>query len=152
MKRFLFTLMLVFAPGVIRAQVPIDTGRPLVNEYIENALEQRSSTWWTALSSQLALTLDKPVEYVAEVSLQNIIYFANNHRDRMDLREAAPLLMNIYRDHDLVGFRIMALSALHAIGDERYLREAYQISRRSDSERVRRMAHAALADVYLHGQ
>ncbi len=148
MKRFLFALLLAFGPGVVRAQVPVDESRPLVNDYIEDGLNQRSRTWWRALESQLAVTLDRPVQQVAEVSLQNVIYFANNHSDRVDLTEAAPLLMNIYRDHDLVGFRMMALAALHAIGDDEYLREAYVVARRSDSERVQKMARAALADMH----
>ncbi len=152
MKRFLFALMLAFGPGLVQAQVPIDEGKPLVNEYIEKGFEQQSRTWWKALGSQLVLTLDRPVDRVAEVSLQNVIYFATNHRDRVDLADAAPLLMNIYRNHDLIGFRMMALSALHAIGDEAYLREAYVLARRDDSGRVRKMARAALADVYRHNK
>ena len=152
MKRFLFALLMVFGPGVVHAQVPVTEARPLVNDYIEDGLNQRSRTWWKALESQLVLTLDRPVQHVAEVSLQNVIYFANNHSDRIDLAQAAPLLMNIYRDHELVGYRMMALSALHALGDEEYLREAYEVARRSDSERVRKMARAALADVHRHNK
>jgi hypothetical protein len=151
MKRFLFALILLSGPGPVRAQVPIEEGKPLVNEYIDDGFEQRSRTWWRALESQLVLSLDRPADRVAEVSLQNVIYFATNHRDRVDLGEAAPLLMNVYRNHDLVGFRMMALSALHAIGDENYLREAYAAARRGDSDRVRKMARAALADVYRKG-
>lgn len=150
MKRFLCVFLLAFGPGIVRAQIPVATDPPLVNQFIENSLEQRSRAWWRALGSQLALTLDRPVDQVAEVSLQNVIYFANNHADRVDLSDAAPLLMEIYRKHELVGFRIMALSALHAIGDEAFLEQAYRLARQSDSERVRRMARAALADAYRH--
>ena len=152
MKRFLFALMLIFGPGLVRAQVPVGDEKPLVNEFIEEGFEQQSRTWWKALGTQLALTLDRPVNQVAEVSLQNVIYFATNHRDRVDLRDAAPLLMNIYRNHELIGFRMMALSALHAIGDEEHLREAFVVALRSDSDRVRKMARAALADVYRHNK
>ncbi len=148
MKRFIFVFALVFGPGMVRAQVPVGVDPPLVNQYVENSLEHRSRNWWKALGSQLTLTLDRPVDQVAEVSLQNVIYFAANHRQRVDLRDALPLLARIYEQHDHIGFRMMALSALHAIGDEEYLRNAYQIARRADSDRVRKMARAALADVY----
>ncbi len=148
MKRFLLILLVMFAPRVVDAQVPVSHEPPLVNQFVEDALEQRSAAWWKALERQLILTLDKPANHVAEVSLQNVIYFANNHGHRLDLSDAVQPLMEIYRHHDRVGFRMMALSALHVIGDQDAIEEAFQFARRSDSDRIRRMARAALADVY----
>ncbi|NNE47158.1 MAG: hypothetical protein HKN37_10905 [Rhodothermales bacterium] len=148
MKRFVVAFLLVTGPGVAGAQVPVSSHPPLVNQYIEDGLEQRSPAWWKALESQLALTLDKSVEQVDEVSLQNVIYFATNHSDRMRLTDSAPSLMEIYEHHQHAGFRMMALAALHAIGDERYLARAYSLTQHANSERLNRMARAALADVH----
>ncbi len=148
MKRFVAAFLLVTGPGISAAQVPVSSHPPLVNQYIEDGLERRSPAWWKALESQLTLTLDKPVEQVDEVSLQNVIYFATNHSDRVQLADSAPLLMEIYEHHQHAGFRMMALAALHAIGNEKYLERAYSLTRHANSERLNRMARAALADVH----
>ena len=148
MKHQTFALALLCMPAAAIAQVPVPAEVPLVNQYIADTFEQRSAVWWEALESQLMLMLDKPVEQVDENVLRNIIFFAHNHGDKLDLRKASPQLLRIYSDRHDVGFKILALAALHAIGDEDHLRQAFRIARSEHSERILKMTRAALADIH----
>jgi len=53
------------------------------------------------------------------------------------LRDAGPHLLGIYRRHEHVEFRMMALAALHAIGDEDAMQQRNRFVREEPSDRVR---------------
>ena len=147
MYLLVFTLGLVF-PARANAQVPVTQDTPLINQYIADAYEQRSAAWWNALGRQLTLSVDIPYEQVKETALQNIIFFATHHGEKVKLNDAAPTLLTIYQHHDQVAFRMMALAALHAIGDESTMQRLNQIVEQEASDRVRHVTVAALHDHY----
>ena len=141
------TLGLMF-PARANAQVPVVDNTPLVNQYVADSYEHRSDAWWNALGRQLTLTLDGPYDQIEEAALQNVIFFAVHHREKVKLNDAAAKLLEVYRKHEQVAFRMMALAALHAIGDEDAMQKLNQIVRSETSDRVRRVTVAALHDHY----
>ena len=147
MYLLVFTLGLVF-PARANAQVPVTQDQPLVNQYIADSYEHRSATWWNALGRQLTLSVDVPYEQVQETALQNIIFFATHHGTKVKLGDAAPALLAVYQHHDQVSFRIMALAALHAIGDEDAMQTLNRIVAEEASAKVRHVTVAALYDHY----
>lgn len=152
MKRFAYiALVALFVfPTVAQAQVPV-TEEPLVNQYIENTYQQRSSTWWKALERQLALNLAVDYADVQEIALQNVIFFATLHADKLSFYDMVPSLLEVYRNHENEAYRIMALSALDAIGDERAMQQLYRVvEAKPDAED--RLHRLTLAAVYNHYQ
>ena len=147
MYLLVFTLGLVF-PARAGAQVPVTQDQPLVNQYIADSYEHRSAAWWNALGRQLTLSVDVPYAQVRETALQNIIFFATHHGEKVKLNDAAPTLLAIYQHHDQVAFRMMALAALHAIGDEDAMQTLNRIVEDEASDRVRHVTAAALHDHY----
>lgn len=147
MVLLVFTLGLVVSPRA-NAQVPVAENTPLVNQYVADSYEHRSAAWWNALGRQLTLTLDVPYDQVQEAALQNVIFFATQHREKVTLNDAAPKLLEVYLKHERVAFRMMALAALHAIGDEDAMQTLNQVVRQEASERVRHVTVAALHDHY----
>ena len=133
----------IFVAGA-SAQTPISPSTPLVNEYVEDTDIVRSEAWWNALGRQLALEVDVSDDKLDVSALQNIIFFASHHRDRVNLRDATPRLVEIYREHDNDAFRLMAVAALDAIGDARALRSIKPMLLEEESERVRHVTIAAL--------
>ena len=144
---FFFALPLLWAVPA-QAQVPASVDTPLVNQYIEESYAERSPAWWSALGRQLTLLVDRPHDQIDEAALQNIIFFATHFGDKVMLNDAAPNLVSIYREHEDARFRIMALVALHAMGDADAMRVLYRHVREESDDRLRRMTVAALNDHY----
>ena len=144
---YLFTLT-VGHTAPAHAQIPVAQETPLVNQYVADSYEQRSPAWWNALGRQLTLPLDVPYDQVQEVALQNIIFFATHHREKVKLDDAVPHLLAIYQHHEHTEFRMMALVALHAIGNEDAMRQLNQFVKAESSDRVRHVTLAALQDHY----
>ena len=147
MYLLVFTLALVF-PARAGAQVPVTQDVPLVNQYIADSYEHRSAAWWNALGRQLTLSVDVPYDQVEETALQNIIFFTTHYGEKVNLNDAALLLLDIYQRHDHLAFRMMALAALHAIGDAGAMQKLNQIVKEEQSDRVRHITIAALHDHY----
>ena len=101
---------------------------------------------WKQLSQQLTQSLDSPVAQIKLETLQHINFFASHYSEKIDLTGAVTKLIEIYEDDTEEGFRILALTSLHALGDRSvmlYLSEAVQVEQ---SPRVRQLTLAALAD------
>lgn len=128
------------------AQSP--TPSPLADQYVADAYAERSPAWWDTLSRQLVVALDRPMLRIDQKALQNVIFFATNHPDKVELEGATQSLLWIYRAHPEDSHRLMALAALHAIGDREAMYRVYQLVERETSERVRRITAAALYDHY----
>ena len=141
--------MVALAPSMAFAQVPTfaDT-KPLVNEYLSDADSPRRASWWNLLGRQLTNTVDKPVTDVSEQELQNIIYFATHHKEKVNLYDAVPALLEIADNHQKEGYRIMAVSALYAIGHTGSMKELRLLLRDEPSERVQRTIKAAYAEYF----
>ncbi len=151
MKKYWMLFLLALALVGVRpayAQTPVEAATPLVNQYVADSYEQRSAAWWNALGRQLTLSVDVPLEQVRPATLQNLIFFATHHRKKVKLNDAAPRLLDVYRNHEQEAFRIMALAALHAIADEAAMQKLYGALPYEHSNRVRRLTVAALNDHY----
>ena len=144
---FLFVLV-VLTSSFAAAQVPMPIEESLIDEYVSNTDLPRRASWWNSLGRQLTYTVDKPVSQVKDVELQNIIFFATNHPNKVKLSDAVPALLNIYKNHRDEQYRLMALAALDAIGDPRGMRRLSVMVKDEPSERVRRITYASLNDYY----
>ena len=101
---------------------------------------------WKQLSQQLTLSLDSPIAQIRLETLQHVNFFATFHRDKIDLTEAVTTLIEIYEDDTEEGFRILALTSLHALGDRSVMLYLSDAVRTEQSPRVRHLTLAALAD------
>ena len=141
--------LIALAPATAWAQVPsVVESQPLVNEYIADNESPRRASWWNLLGRQLTSDVDKPVADVTEQELQNIIFFATHHKDKVKLYDAVPYLLKIADSHQKEGFRIMAVSALYSIGHNGSMKELRTLLRDEPSERVQKVIKAAYADYY----
>lgn len=152
MKRIMFLLTLLAAlsmlPRFSHAQVPMTEAAPLVDAYLEDAYATRSRAWWRGLEQQLVLSLQFTDAPTREKAMQNLIYFATHHGDKLNLRKAAPPLLTLYRYGGTSNVRVLALTALHAIGDDQAMRELFREVRQEESPWVRRMTLAVLVDYF----
>lgn len=81
-------------------------------------------------------------------ALQNIIFLSTNFKEDVNFSRATSNLYNIFRFDQNEGYRIMALQALHAIGNETSMRQLAAHVRWERSPRVRRFTNAVLNDYY----
>ncbi len=131
------------------AQVRVDSNVDLVAQYIEDETPQQyNSAWWNALGRQLTLGVAVPVEEVGSAQLQNIIYFTTHFRKQVRLDDATPYLVDVFTQHPAEEIRIMAAAALHAIRTEAAMRSLHQALAKEPSERVLKIARAAVVDYY----
>ena len=101
---------------------------------------------WKQLSQQLTLSLDSPIAQIKLETLQHVNFFATYYSDKIDLTEAVTTLIDIYENDMEEGFRILALTSLHALGDRSVMRYLSDVVQTEQSPRVRRLTLAALAD------
>ena len=143
-------LLLLFVTNKAQAQVPVmaSTQQPLVNEYLVDGESPRKASWWNLLGRQLTNTIDKPREEVSVSELQNIIFFATHHKEKVKLHDAMPSLLDIAKNHENDGYRIMAISAIHAIGHAEGMKQVRLLGHTESSERVGKVIKAAVADYY----
>lgn len=145
---FLIVTILLAAPAAAQSLVP-DVA-PYVNQYIATSGEiEPSEAWWDALASELVLAVASPEGgEVSESALQNVIFFAQMHGKRLHLKPAVPHLLELYRSAEQEGTRIMALAALHAIGNRAAMDDLRQGVAYETSPRVKKLTVAALSEYY----
>lgn len=80
-------------------------------------------TWVENFGQQLTASLESDSPKIRELALRHIIYFASFYGDNLDLSDAVPTLLDLYRNDDDADVRLYAIVALHAIGDERGMEE-----------------------------
>ena len=119
-----------------------------MNQYAADSYSSRKASWWNLLGRQLASSVDKSYEEIGVRDLQNIIFFASNHGERVKLADAIPALLDIYRHHEDEQFRMMAVAALDAIGDRGAIQELKRLSEDEPSERVNKIVQAAINNHY----
>ncbi len=103
------------------------------------------------LSRQLILALDSPIDQIKLEALQLINFLGAFHSD-VDLTEAVPKLIEIYEIDATEGYRILALTGLHAMGERSVMRYLSETVRTERSPRVRALTLAALADYNAKAQ
>ncbi len=101
---------------------------------------------WTLLCESHAAQLKSKDPVRKDIALQNVIFFATHYPGKVRYQPAMAALYGIYRFDDSEAYRIMALAALHAIGDEAVMQQLYQDVQREKSPRVRALTKAALAN------
>lgn len=106
--------------------------------------------WVQHFGEQLSQELESPVEEVRHQALQHAAYFASFYGDQIDLSAALPNLLEIYRQDGDEACRLLAVAAIHAIGDEPTMRAVRKMTGvwEDPSMRVRLVTLAALADYY----
>ncbi len=101
---------------------------------------------WKQLSQQLTLSLDSPIAQIKLETLQHVNFFATYYSDKIDLTEAVTTLIEIYEDDMEEGFRILALTSLHALSDRSVMMYLSDVVQTEQSPRVRQLTLAALAE------
>ncbi len=145
----LSAFVLFLLPMSASAQVPVLTQKPLVNQYVENeGGVVKSRTWWNLLGRQLSYSIDKPYEEVSVIEMQNIIFFATTHNDKVKLKDALPSLLNILENPEDPQSRLMAVSAIHAIGQRPAMVKMSQLIKEEEHPLVKRIGTAAVNDYF----
>ncbi len=129
---------------------PLDADAVVLGDFASMDLSNRSKAWWKARVKADDRALDSSDAQVKEQALQNIIFFATHYGKDVDFKRATSELYAIYRFDKNEAHRIMALAAIHAIGNENTMRLLSQHVRWERSPRVRRLTKAALVDYYSH--
>ena len=141
-------LLLCMLPVVANAQVSVQTQQPLITQYIENDAATKKTSWWNLLGRKLSHSIDKPHAEVSVAEMQNIIFFASNYKNKVKLRDALPSLLDVFKHHENEQFRMMALSAINAIGHRPAMIELRKAAVHEPSEKVKKLANAAVKDFF----
>ncbi len=107
-----------------RIEAPEEVAVSLAGELA--ALPSVSAERMKFVDKQFALALKAGADRVRVRTLQDIIFLANQHGDRVAFRKVVSPLLNVYLFDKNDNDRIMAVTALHALGDRygmRRLRE-----------------------------
>lgn len=134
-----FLLVVVFGVGMcvagsVRAQV--------------DSTVAKAPIWVEQLGAQLGESLDSPSEAVRHSALQHITYFAYFYGDDLDLSNAVPTLLKTFMEDDDERCQLMALAALHAIGDADAMQTVRSHVVRQESPQVQLVTLAALMEHY----
>lgn len=136
--------LLFMLPVGVNAQVAVQTQQPLISQYVENDMAVSKASWWNLLGRKLSHSIDKPYNEISVAEMQNIIFFASNHKDKVKLRDALPSLIDVLKNHEDEQIRMMAVSAINAIGHRPAMVELKKIADQESSERVQKIAYAAV--------
>ena len=126
--------------------------RAALVESVRNPIETLSSfptvseAWVEHVDQQFALSLKSPIEAVRQQTLQDVIYIAHYHRDKVTLKKVVSPLLNIYLFDKDERYRIMAIAALCALDDPYGMQRLREEVSSVRSERVKQLTLAALAD------
>jgi hypothetical protein len=169
---FIVTILLLFGIAqVVRGQATVDSialAEPDRGEQAETStwteentpavrLPVSSVAWQTNFGLQSALTLRLSSVDAKAQTMQNLIALANQYGKALDLSAAVPALVNVYAWETNERLQVMALSALHAIGDEKGMERILTLftdpyfRHQRISPRLRHMTHAALSE-YVRGR
>ena len=107
-----------------------------------------SDAWVAEIDRQYAELLKKSDDPSREQALQEVILIANQHGDKVTFEKVVSPLIGVYIFDKNEKYRLMALSALHAIGDRYGMGRLRELANNDPSEKVRRLTHRALADYY----
>ncbi len=103
---------------------------------------------WNHFVQDQARLLGSSDRHLKEQALQNVIFVAKVYSDKVDLSPTVPGLLDIYRFDRNEDHRIMALSALHPIGNKEAMEFLRRHVREVKSDRVRTLTCAVLAEFF----
>lgn len=135
-------------PSDARVEAPSPERTAATPVDVLSTRETVSEAWFNEVEQGYAATL-KDTEAPGRVkTMQEIIFIARHFSDKVQFTEVISPLLNIYIFDKNEGHRLMALSALHTIGDGYGMQRLRELAKDEPSERVRRLTHRALADYY----
>lgn len=103
--------------------------------------------WTQAIGYQLAELLVSPIDEQRSQAFQLTAYYARS-RPELDLEPTVPVLVEIYKGDAEERYRLAAVGALHAIGDENGMQQVRRLVYWQPSGRVQNVSLAALVDYY----
>ena len=109
---------------------------------------QVTDLWVKEVDRQYAAALKETDAPTRVKALQDIIFIATRFGDTVPFEKAISPLLGVYMFDKNKNHRLMALSALHAIGDAYGMQRLRELVNDEPSEQVRRLTHRALADYY----
>ena len=136
--------LLMIAPAGAVAQVATVSHQPLISQYVENDAVTEKKSWWNLLGRQLTHSIDKPYNEVSVAEMQNIIFFASNYKNKVKLNDASAPLLDVFKNHPDPQYRLMAVSAINAIGQRSAMMGLARALDKETSPLVSRVATAAV--------
>lgn len=111
-----------------------------------SSMPKVSDDWIAHVDQQFATSLQSPIAAIREQTLQDVIYIAQFHGDTVTFKKVVSPLLNIYLFDKDDRYRIMAIAALHAVGDAYGMQRLREEVSGVRSRRVRQLTLALLAD------
>ena len=155
----LFALSLLCMPLAVRAQdialaaaeaLPAVEAASLAAQYAAEPEAERSPEWWSRLEAEINLPPAASSRRITEAALQNVIFFATMHGDKLDLNPSVAALVEVYRHDRDDARRLMAVAALHAIGSRQAIAGLRSSLRPESNARVRHVTLSALKTAHAH--
>lgn len=105
----------------------------------------QSGVWTQTLGHQLAQNIESESRPMKSRAIQQAQHFAT-YRNDANLKAAVPALVRVYRYDPDPKFRLAAVSALHAIGNDAGMQAVRAALSRQTDQRVQMVSIAALRD------
>ena len=109
---------------------------------------EHPAVWSMFIGEQMARSLESASAEIRAKALEHTIHLARAFGEELDLTEAVPVLLSIYREDPEERCRLAAVAGLHAIADEGGLQQVRLGIARQASPRVQHAALAVLMDYY----
>ena len=109
---------------------------------------EHPAVWSMFIGQQMAESLASPSAEIRAKALEHVIHLARSFSEELDLTEAVPALLSIYREDPDERCRLAAVAGLHAIAEEGGLQQVRLGIARQTSQRVQHAAMAVLMDYY----
>lgn len=109
-------------------------------------LETRDALWKSQLAWQLTEMLAYELPNIRAQALQQIIFLAGSRDEAYDFVPAVPSILAIYERDPDESVRVMALSALRAIGDDGSMKRLQARVEGEPSKRVKLLTLAVLQE------
>ena len=145
----------LFASNTTYAQrsAPVELNAPEISEvslpeFTSTDQSRQPASWWEARVAQEVAALGSDNQETRETALRTLVFIANNYGEKANLKPAVAPLYNLYRFNKVETHRIMALSALQAIGDDESMRLLGEDLQWEISPRVRTLMKAAVASYF----
>lgn len=110
-------------------------------------VERDSGVWKKQLGKQYAQVLQSNIRQVREDALASLITIA--HRGQHDLSAAVPALLGLYTRERNETERMMAVTALRVIGNEKGIEQLVLLSENERDRKVRDHTRRNIVDYYL---
>ena len=94
----------------------------------------------------MVLSVENPSFEIGDGVLRDIIYFASNHAEKIELEPLADRLVAIYKSDEDIRMRVMAVVALEAIGSRKALESIRPAYENSTSHLLRHVTEAAFRE------